>query len=73
MRSLFSSMPSRSVVFLIVILTPLSAAARGIVEAGLSREFHTSGPMVTVTRFPSLDTRCEPWCRAAGRNFNFDR
>ncbi|HBN13953.1 MAG: hypothetical protein CMQ46_03105 [Gammaproteobacteria bacterium] len=48
-------------------------AARGIVEAGLSREFLASGPMVTVTAFPSLDTRCEPWCRAAGRNFDFER
>ncbi|MDH7943373.1 DUF6152 family protein [Pseudohongiella sp. SYSU M77423] len=125
MSSLLSSVPSRSMVFLLMILTPLSAtahhglgsydqsnvltlkgkvvgfelrdphsllfvevanpdgsatvwaieggAARGIVETGLSREFLSGGPMVTVTALPSVDSRCEPLCRAAGQNFDFER
>lgn len=48
-------------------------AARGIIEAGLSRAFLSRGPTVRVTGFRSRDTSCQPRCLAAGRSFDFDR
>ena len=48
-------------------------AARGIVEAGLSKEFLASSPTVRITAFRSKDASCQPRCLAAGRDFDFDR
>lgn len=48
-------------------------AARGVVQAGLSREFLSSGPTVRVTAYRSKDLSCQPRCLASGRNFDFDR
>ena len=48
-------------------------AARGVVEAGLSEEFLESGPGVKIKAFPSIDKSCNPKCKAAGENFEFDK
>ena len=48
-------------------------AARGIVEAGLSKEFLASGPNVRIKAFQSIDKLCTPRCKAAGEDFEFDK
>lgn len=48
-------------------------AARGIVEAGLSRDFLARGPMVRITAYQSKDSLCESKCFASGRDFDFDK
>ncbi|MCB1669771.1 MAG: DUF6152 family protein [Gammaproteobacteria bacterium] len=47
--------------------------AAGIVEAGLTREFLGSGPLVRVTGYQSKDALCAPNCRMAGQDFDFER
>jgi hypothetical protein len=48
-------------------------AARGVVEAGLSKEFLESRPIVRVTAYQSKKKACEPKCIASGRSFDFDK
>ncbi len=47
-------------------------AAHGIIRAGLTRESLALGPVVTVHGLQSRDRKCEPMCRAVGREFNFE-
>lgn len=47
--------------------------ANGIVNAGLSKEYLSSGPTVVVLAYQSKDGRCRPRCRAVGRDFDFER
>ena len=44
----------------------------GIVKAGLTKAYLGSRPAVTVFAYQSKDGRCEPMCRAAGRDFEFE-
>ncbi len=47
-------------------------AAHGIIRAGLTRESLALGPVVTVHGLQSRDKKCEPMCRAVGREFSFE-
>lgn len=47
--------------------------ANGIVNAGLSKEYLSSGPTVVVLAYQSKDGSCRPRCRAVGRDFDFER
>ena len=44
----------------------------GIVKAGLTKTYLGSRPAVTVFAYQSKDGRCEPMCRATGRDFEFE-
>ena len=47
-------------------------AAHGIVSAGLTKESLDLGPVVIVHGYQSKDKRCEPRCKANGRDFIFE-
>ena len=46
-------------------------SAHGITGSGITREMLAAGPKVSVRVYRSIDGRCEPRCRASGRDFAF--
>ncbi len=46
--------------------------AHGIIGSGVTRESLSFNPIVTVRGYQSKDKRCEPRCRANGRDFAFE-
>ena len=48
-------------------------AASGIAKAGLTKTFLATKPSVKIKAFQSKDKYCYPTCKAAGRDFEFEK
>lgn len=48
-------------------------AASGVAKAGLTKQFLSTHPYVKVKAYQSKGGYCYPTCKAAGRDFDFDR